>query len=82
MLTGAERQSVEEIILRYPHKHVASMEVLRMIQDSRGWISDENIREISELLEMSPEELDGIASFYDLLFMAVCCGLVRLFQGL
>jgi NADH-quinone oxidoreductase subunit E len=68
MLTEAERDTVEEIVLKYPHKSVASMEVLRMIQNSRGWISDEDIREVSDLLEMTPEELDSIASFYDLLF--------------
>jgi len=68
MLTEAERNSVEEIILKYPHKSVASMEVLRMIQNSRGWLPDEAIREVSGILEMTPEELDSIASFYDLLF--------------
>ena len=68
MLNEAEKKRIKEIIREYQHKPAASMEVLRMIQSNRGWVSDEDISEAAELLEMSSEELDGIASFYDLIF--------------
>ena len=68
MLNEAEKKRIKEIIREYQHKPAASMEVLRMIQSNRGWVSDEDISEAAESLEMSSEELDGIASFYDLIF--------------
>ena len=68
MLNKSEKKRFKEIIREYQHKPAASMEVLRMIQSKRGWVSDEDISEAAELLEMSSEELDGIASFYDLIF--------------
>ena len=68
MLNKSEKKRFKEIIREYQHKPAASMEVLRMIQSNRGWVSDEDISEAAESLEMSSEELDGIASFYDLIF--------------
>ena len=68
MLNEAEKKKIEKIIRGYQRKPAASMEVLRMIQGGRGWVSGEDLSEAAELLEMSQEELDGIASFYDLIF--------------
>ena len=44
------------------------MEVLRMIQQNRGWVSDEDLIEAASFLDISPDELEGVASFYDLIF--------------
>ena len=38
------------------------------MQRHRGWVSDESIQDIAELLEMSPTELDSISTFYNLIF--------------
>jgi len=38
------------------------------VQRHRGWVSDESVRDIAELLEMSPADLDGVATFYNLIF--------------
>src|SRR5262249_45729325 len=41
---------------------------MRIVQKHRGWISDEALRDISELLGISTTEIDGVASSYNLLF--------------
>ena len=41
---------------------------MKIVQRHRGWVSDESLRDIGELLEMSPADLDGVATFYNLIF--------------
>jgi NADH-quinone oxidoreductase subunit E len=68
MLTDKERQEIDREIEHYPHKKAASIEALKVVQKHRGWVSDENIRDIAQYLEMTPDELDGVATFYNLVF--------------
>jgi NADH-quinone oxidoreductase subunit E len=68
MLTEKERQEIVKEIEHYPKKKAASIEALKIVQKYRGWISDESIRDIAQYLEMSPDELDGLATFYSLVF--------------
>ena len=41
---------------------------MKIVQRHRGWVSDESLRDIAELLGMSPADLDGVATFYNLIF--------------
>ena len=41
---------------------------MKIVQRHRGWVSDESMRDIGELLGMSPADLDGVATFYNLIF--------------
>ena len=68
MLTEQERLEIEEEIKQLPHKQAACIEALRIVQEHRGWVSDESICDISDILEMTPEEVDGVATFYNLVF--------------
>jgi NADH-quinone oxidoreductase subunit E len=68
MLTDAERQEIESHISEYPYKRGACIEALKVVQRSRGWVSDESLKDIAALLEMTPDELDNVATFYNLIF--------------
>ncbi len=68
MLTVAETEAISAIARRYPHKQAASIEALREVQRSHGWVSDEKLDDVARLLDMSPDELDGVATFYNLIF--------------
>jgi NADH-quinone oxidoreductase subunit E len=68
MLREDERRAVEALMERLPFRRAASLEALKIVQDRRGWVSDEAIRDLAETLDMSPDELDGIATFYNLIF--------------
>jgi len=67
MLTEEERQEIREELEKHRHKRSASVEALKIVQRRRGWVGDE-IREIAELLEMTPDELDSLATFYSLVY--------------
>jgi NADH-quinone oxidoreductase subunit E len=67
MLTEEERKEIEEELRQYAQKRAACIEALKIVQRRRGWISDE-IADIAEMLDMSVDELDNVATFYSLIF--------------
>ena len=44
------------------------LEALRMIQQAEGWVSDAHLAECAELLGVPTAELEGLATFYSLIF--------------
>jgi NADH-quinone oxidoreductase subunit E len=68
MLSEKERHEIEEELKIFPHKRAACIEALKIVQKNRGWVSDEGIQDIAEILGMTPDEIDGVATFYNLLF--------------
>ncbi len=67
MLTPEERQEIEAELPRYPQKQAVCIDAMKIVQRHRGWVSDESIRDIAELLGMSADDLDGVATFYNLI---------------
>lgn len=68
MLTEQEKTEIEATFHEYPRKQHATLSALRVVQNHRGWISDEALADIAELLEISPDALDSVATFYNLIF--------------
>ena len=68
MLSAEERQEIEFELARYPTKRAVCIDALKIVQRHRGWISDESLGDIAALLNMSVDELDGVATFYNLIF--------------
>ncbi|MCB0589247.1 MAG: NADH-quinone oxidoreductase subunit NuoE [Phaeodactylibacter sp.] len=68
MLTEEERKEIEVHIEKMPKRQAACLEAMNVLQKYRGWISDESLRELAEFLDMSPHELDSVATFYNLIF--------------
>jgi NADH-quinone oxidoreductase subunit E len=68
MLTDEERREIEAEFEHYPQKRALSIDALKVVQRHRGWVSDESLRDVAELLEMSPDELDNVATFYNLIY--------------
>lgn len=58
VLTPAETAAITALAGQYETRRGACIEALRIVQRSHGWISDESLREVARLLEMSPDELD------------------------
>ncbi len=68
MLTTEEKQKIEHEIGQVPLKKAACIEALKIIQHYRGWVSDESVHDIAGFLDMSAEEVDSVATFYNLIF--------------
>ncbi len=68
MLSDIEKKEIEAEISHYPFKRGACISALKIVQKKRGWISDESLKDIANFLEMTPDELDGVATFFNLIF--------------
>ncbi len=55
---------VSEAIKRYPDKKAAIMPSLWIAQEQNGWISSEVMQEVAKILEISPEDVLGVVTFY------------------
>jgi NADH-quinone oxidoreductase subunit E len=68
MLSEEERKEIEAELEHVDYKRGACIEALKIIQKHRGWVSDEGIQDLVPILEMSADELDNVATFYNLIF--------------
>jgi NADH-quinone oxidoreductase subunit E len=68
MLSDGERAEIEQELKHYPTKQAACVEALKVIQRRHGWVSDEHLQAVASLLGMTADDLDGVATFYSLIF--------------
>ncbi len=68
MITQEERQDIDDEIRKAPTKKAAVVDVLKVIQKHRGWVEDEALEEVAELVGMTPDEVDSIATFFSLIY--------------
>ena len=68
MLSEEEIKEIKKEIKHYPYPAVACIDALKIVQNHRQWVSDESVKDIAELLGMSDEEVDGVATFYSRIY--------------
>ena len=71
LITALSKEEIAEIDAELAHVPIpagAAIDALKIVQAHRGWISDESLKAIAQHLGMSEAELDGIATFYTLIF--------------
>lgn len=68
MLTDQEIEEIEKEVALVPVRRAACIEALKIVQQHRGYISDQSLREIAVFMDMSAEDLDSVATFYNLIF--------------
>lgn len=68
MLSSQEITEIEAEMQAYERKQAAGIEALGVVQRHRGWVSDESLGDVAKLLDMSADELDGVATFYTLIY--------------
>lgn len=56
----------EEIIARYPRKRSALIPLLHLAQEQDGYVTEEAMEHIAELVGITPAEVLGTASFYEM----------------
>jgi NADH-quinone oxidoreductase subunit E len=68
VLTAREKKEITKELAKYAQKRAAGPEALKIVQRNRGWISDESLNDIARFLDMTDEELDSVATCYNLIF--------------
>ena len=67
-LSEAELTEIDLEISHVPYRSAVAIDALKIVQSHRGWVCDESLQAIARHLEMSAAELEGIATFYNLIF--------------
>jgi NADH-quinone oxidoreductase subunit E len=68
MLTEEMKQEIETTIRIAGRRKAACIDALTIVQQQERWVSDDSIREIAEYLDMTPAEVDSVATFYNHIF--------------
>jgi NADH:ubiquinone oxidoreductase subunit E len=63
----ALRAEIERLISLYPDRHSATLPALGAAQKVHGWCSDEAIRQVAAVMQVTPAYLSSVATFYDML---------------
>jgi NADH-quinone oxidoreductase subunit E len=68
VLSDEERHEIEHALGHYPDGRAASIDVLKTVQKHRGWVPDAAIPVLAEAIGISAADLEGVATFYSLIF--------------
>ena len=65
-LSDANVALARDIIARYPRRKSALIPLLHLSQEQNGYITQDAMRHIAELLDVTPAEVYGTATFYEM----------------
>lgn len=65
-LSDAARTRISELIALYPRKRSALLPALYVAQAEMGYVTHGAMRDIAEMMEIHPTEVEGVATFYTL----------------
>lgn len=89
LLSEERLAQARELIALYPHTRSALIPLLHLAQEEEGYLSEEIMEQVAGLLGMTPAEVRGTASFYDMLhtepvgkyLIAVCTNIACMLSG-
>ncbi len=64
MFSSAQLQRIEELKKRYEQPQSVVLEALWMWQDTHGWISEEGMKAVADVLGVQIHEVYGVVTFY------------------
>jgi NADH-quinone oxidoreductase subunit E len=78
-----------QLIGLYPHPRSALIPICHLAQEQDGWLTPEAVEEVADLVGVTPAEVVGTASFYDMLHtepvgkyvIAVCTNIACMLRG-
>ena len=88
-LSDENLERARQLIGLYPHPRSALIPICHLAQSQDGWLTPEAVDEIAELLDITPAEVVGTASFYDMLhtepvgdyLVSICTNIACLLRG-
>jgi NADH-quinone oxidoreductase subunit E len=82
-------ERAKQLIELYPHRRSALVPICHVAQEQDGWLTPEAVDEIAELVGVTPAEVFGTASFYDMLrteptgkyLVSICTNIACMLRG-
>ena len=71
-LTPERRRQLDEILSKYPpeRKRSAVLAALYLVQEQQGYLTGNGMRHVAPLLDMTPAEVDDVATYYVMFYKA------------
>jgi NADH-quinone oxidoreductase E subunit len=82
-------ERARDVIALYPQPRSALIPLLHLAQEQDGWLTEDAMAHVAELLDITPAEVYGTATFYDMLFthpvgknlVSICTNIACLLNG-
>ncbi len=68
VLSDEERHEIEHEMSHFEDPRAASIEALKIVQKRHGWVPDGAIYAIADVLGIPASDIEGVATFYNLIF--------------
>jgi NADH-quinone oxidoreductase subunit E len=68
MLRPEEIQEIQKEVAILPERRSACIGALKIVQSHRRWVDDDALSDVADFLGMSRDEVDSVATFYNLIF--------------
>jgi NADH-quinone oxidoreductase subunit E len=68
MLSEQEQREIEAESQHYPDRRALCIDALKIVQQHRGWVSDQGMADVAQFLQVPEAELEGLATFYNMIF--------------
>jgi NADH-quinone oxidoreductase subunit E len=89
VLTEKEIKELDRELGNFTKKTDGVLEALKVVQNSRGWVSDDAVGDVAAYTGATPEEVEAIATFYPMVYrkpvgrhiIHVCDGIVCWIMG-
>jgi NADH-quinone oxidoreductase E subunit len=68
--TPERRRTLDDLLTKYPpdRKRSAVLAALYLVQDQRGYLTASAMRHVAEILDMTPAEVEDVATYYVMFF--------------
>jgi NADH-quinone oxidoreductase subunit E len=68
--TAARRATLDELLTKYPpdRKRSAVLAALYLVQEQQGHLTASGMRHVAEILELTPAEVEDVATYYVMFF--------------
>ena len=67
VLVGELRREAEAIVARYPNSRSATLPLLFLVQSKEGYVTEQGMREVADILGLTPADVLSTGSFYTML---------------
>ncbi len=68
MITEQIKQRMRDIAARYPVQRSAVLPALHIVQQEEGYITDEGVAAVAEVLNLTTDDVESVASFYSMYY--------------
>ena len=68
MLRDKYAKEIDTLLVRFPQKKSAVLHLMHLAQNEYGYMSDDAMREVADILDLDPTHILSLAGFYSLFY--------------